>query len=83
MNLNEALERYEVDARARGYSLNTIDHVKRCAGFFADFLGGIPDVSKVTGDDLRRYFSDLRDRPVRRGPSGQKDKKLSKTSINT
>jgi len=83
MNLDEALERYEIDARARGHSLNTIDHVKRCAGFFADFLGGIPEVSKVTGDDLRRYFSYLRDRPVRRGPSSQKEEKLSQTSINT
>ncbi len=83
MNLDKLLERYEIDARARGHSFRTITHVKRCAGFFADFLGGVPDVSKVSGDDLRLYFSSLRDRPIRHGPAGEKERKLSQTSINT
>jgi len=83
MNLDELLERYEIDARARGYSLRTIAHVKRCVGFFADFLGGVPDVSRVSGNDLRRYFSSLRDKPVRHGSAHEKERKLSPTSINT
>ncbi len=83
MNLDEAFERYEIDARAKGYSFRTIAHVKRCVGFFANFLGGVPDVSIVSGDDLRQYLSSLRDKLVDHSPTREKVRTLSQTSINT
>ena len=83
MNLDEALKQYEVDARAKGHSLRTIIHVKRCLGFFAEFLGGVSDVAAVNSDDLRRYFSSLRDQPIRHGRANGKRRNLSQTSINT
>jgi site-specific recombinase XerD len=83
MKLEEALGRYELATRASGYSANTIAHVKRCTGFFAEYLGGIEDVGQVSADDLRRFLSVLRDRQAGQGMTLDKERKLSLTSINT
>jgi len=83
MNLDKALERYEIDARARGYSPRTITHVKGCVGFLAAFLGDVPDVSRVAADDFRRFLSSLRDGPVRNHPAHGQEHKVGPTSINT
>ena len=50
------LERYELSSRALGYSQSTITIVKISAGKFDAFLGGIPDVRKVSADDFRRFL---------------------------
>ncbi len=83
MNLDKALERYEIDARARGYSLHTITHVKGCVGFLAAFLSDVPDVSRVTADDFRRFLSSLCGGPVRNHPAHEQKHKVGPTSINT
>ena len=81
--MRELLERYELYARARGFSLASIKHTRRCVGFFDDFLQGNTDVGKVTADDFRRFLSDLRERPVWGGLKGEKGRLLSGTSQNT
>ncbi len=83
MNLDKALERYEIDALARGHSPRTITHVKGCVGFLAAFLGNVPDVSRVAADDFRRFLSSLRDGPVRNHPTHEQEHKVGLTSINT
>ena len=83
MNLDKALEGYEIDARARGYSPHTITHVKGCVGFLAAFLSDVPDVSRVTADDFRRFLSSLCDGPVRNHPAHEQKHKVGPTSINT
>jgi site-specific recombinase XerD len=83
MNLDEAIERYEINARAKGYSFRTIAHVKRCVGFFAGYLGEVPDISVVSGDNLRQYLSSLRGKMVSRSLTHEKERTLSQTSINT
>ncbi len=54
------LERYELHAHARGLSSGIIAHVKRCLGFFADFMGGINDITSITSDDLRCFIVTLK-----------------------
>lgn len=82
-NMRELLERYELYARARGFSLAYIKHICRCVGFFDDFLQGNTDASKVTADDFRRFLSDLRERPAWGGLKGEKGRRLSGTAQNT
>jgi integrase/recombinase XerC len=81
--MRELLDRYELYARARGFSPASIGHVRRCVGFFDDFLHGNTDAGKVTADDFRRFLSDLRERPVWGGLKGEKGRRLSGTSQNT
>ena len=83
MKLDEALQRYEIYARARGYSLPTITHVKRCVGFLTAFLPDMPDVSSVGADDFRRFLSSLRQGSVRDRTGDQQAHKVGATSINT
>jgi site-specific recombinase XerD len=81
--MRELLDRYELYARARGFSPASIGHVRRCVGFFDDFLQGNTDAGKVTADDFRRFLSDLRERPAWGGLKGEKGHRLSGTSQNT
>ncbi len=77
------MERYQLHAQARNFSPATITHVKRCVGFFADFLGPPLEVSRVTGDDLRRFIVHLKTRTARENCPQNARGKLSPVSINT
>ncbi len=77
------MERYQLHAQARCFSSATITHVKRCVGFFADFLGLPLEVSRVTGDDLRRFIVHLKTRPAWENCPQSASGKLSPVSINT
>ncbi len=84
MNLDDALQRYEVDYRANGYSPATIVHTKQCVGILAVFLNGVPDVGKVTADDFRCFLYRLRSSASENSKGkGQPRDNLSGTSINT
>ncbi len=54
-SLSVHILRYDLCAQAKGLSPSIIIHVKRCVGFFAEFLDGINDVSELEADDLRRF----------------------------
>ena len=81
--ISELLDRYELFARAAGYSFAQIDHMRSCVGLFDRFLHGIKDPAAVTADDFRRFLADLRDRPVWQGLKNEQTRHLSGTSINT
>jgi len=83
MKTSELFDRYQLDAGARGYSMATIVHIKRCVGYFIDFLGAEKDISDICADDFRRYLAGLRDKHAYAGLSAQKERKISSTSINT
>jgi len=63
----ELLDRYELYARAAGFSRAQVDHMRSCVGSLDQFLQGIEDIKEVTADDFRRFLADLRDRPLWRG----------------
>lgn len=77
------LIRYALNARAQGLSPTTVIHVKRVVGFFTDFLGEIPDVRKVTGDDLKRFIVAMQQKQKWAGTKQQSKQKISGTAINT
>jgi len=52
-------------------------------GLFEEFLGGIPDVRRITGDDLRRFVGALRNRSTWAGCPERQKRPLSPTTINT
>jgi site-specific recombinase XerD len=82
--INSVITKYSLSARAEGHSEKTVKHTVNSAHYFANFLGGIDDVSKVTADDLKRFIVDLRGRRrwADRSDVQVKDK-ISGTSINT
>ena len=79
----ELLDRYELYARAAGFSRAQVDHMRSCVGSLDQFLHGIGDMREVTADDFRRFLADLRDRPLWRGLKNEQARRLSGTSINT
>jgi len=83
-DVNSVITKYSLSARAEGHSENTVKHTVNSVNYFATFLGGIDDVSKVTTDDLKRFIVDLRGRRrwADRSDVQVKDK-ISGTSINT
>jgi len=83
LNFKEALDRYELDARARGISQSNITHVKGIVVLFIGFLGTVDDVRRIGADDFRRYLASLRDRHAWQGSAKQSQNKLTGTSINT
>ena len=54
--LSDALVAYRICARAEGKSPRTIGRVTSSVGYFGRFLGGDPEISSVTADDLRRFI---------------------------
>ena len=62
MDVNSVITKYSLSARAEGFSEKTVKHTVNSVNYFASFLGGIDDVSKVTADDLKRFIVDLRGR---------------------
>jgi len=77
LSLPFQLARYALDARARGYSEQTIAHTEMSVHSFEAFQGGIGDVSRVAGDDLRHFILYLKNKTDFDG------KKLSPVSVNT
>jgi len=58
MSIQNLLQRYSLDVRARGGSEETIQHTTMVPKFFTDFMGG-GDVTKLV-DDLKRSSVYLR-----------------------
>ncbi len=81
--LSTQMERYELHAQAKGFSPATITHVKRCVRFFADFLGVPTEVSRITGDDLRRFIVHLKSTTAWESCPQRAAQRLSPVSINT
>ena len=79
----ELLDRYELYARAAGFSRAQVNHMRSCVGLLDRFLHGIEDMREVSAADFRRFLADLRDRPVWRGLKNEQARHLSGTSINT
>ncbi len=82
-SIQNMLDRYELLARSRGHSQQTITITRISAGKFDDFMDGIPDIRKVKDDDLRRFIVSLQDNTGYQGTPRDKGKKLSPTSTNT
>ena len=69
--IREALDKYDLYARARGFTEPAIDHTRNCVTLFARSLPADRDVGDVTAQDFRRFVADLRQRaPRRAGPGG-------------
>lgn len=62
MTLEEGLAAYCLCAQAEGRSPRTIQWVTSSVRYFGNFLGGNPDVSTITADDLRRFIIELQGR---------------------
>lgn len=83
MNIKEIFALYALESVARGYTSKTISHTEASVRYFVHYLGGVEDISKVTGDDFRRFLVDLRGRNAWEGLSFEKERKLSGNTINT
>jgi site-specific recombinase XerD len=83
MSVEVLLTRYGLSARAEGLSPKTVSHVRLGVRLFDDFLGGIPDVRKVSADDLRRFIIALQQRPKWQGMRQSNGQNISPTAINT
>ena len=81
--IDEVLTRYELYARAAGFSQHRIKQMRSCLGLFDQFLQGILDVRDVTTDDFRRFLADLRVRPMWPGAKYERSSHLSDTTIAT
>jgi site-specific recombinase XerD len=83
MGIQNLLQKYSLDVRARGGSEDTIQHTTMVIKFFTDFMGGIDDVTKLEADDLKRFIVYLRQKKKWSGLPHVKDEKLSGTAVNT
>ena len=79
----ELLDRYDLYARARGFSNDQINLTRFAVGLFAQFLETTGDAQNVTGDDFRRFVVDLRSRRARRSSGKESEHLLSGTTVNT
>jgi integrase/recombinase XerD len=83
--LSDALTAYTICVRAEGKSARTIGWVTSSVRYFTKLLGGHPDISSITADDLRRFIITLqntgkfRDHPFNK----PKETKISAQSIQT
>lgn len=64
MLLSEAIEALALATKTNGRSAATVTDYRRKLSYLLDFLGDIP-IENITVHDLRRYVSDLMDRPAR------------------
>ena len=83
MSINRLLARYSLSVKSAGLSDQTVDHTRRSVGFFDEFLGGVPDVRRVTANDLRRFIVGLQAKPKWAGQPQQNGQRISPTSINS
>jgi integrase/recombinase XerD len=82
-SFREALDKYDLYARARGFTEPAIAHTRRCVTLFDDYLGGSKDVGDINVNDFRRFVADLRQRPQRRPSPDGSPHRLSGTAVNT
>jgi integrase/recombinase XerD len=82
-SLPTQLARYTVDARAQNFSPRTVDKMQLGLRLFDEFLGGIGDVRRVTGDDLRRFILALQHRTRWQGTSQAKPQRLADETTRT
>ncbi len=83
MSIQNLLQRYSLDVVASGGSEETIKHTTMVLKFFANFMGGVDDVTQLEGDDLKRFIVYLRQKKKWSGLPHVKDEKLGATAINT
>ena len=83
--LSDALTAYRICAKAEGKSPRTIGLVTSSLGYFGRFLGGAPDISSITADDLRRFIIALQNTDKFRDHPFNKplETKISALSIQT
>ncbi|MCJ7575501.1 MAG: tyrosine-type recombinase/integrase [Dehalococcoidia bacterium] len=83
--ISDALTAYRICAKAEGKSPRTIGWVTSSVGYFARFLGGDPDISSITADDLRRFIITLQNTgKFRNHPFNRpQETKISALSIQT
>ena len=72
----ELLDRYELYARAAGFSRAQVVHMRGCVGLLDRFLYGTKDLTEVNAADFRRFLADLRDRPVWLGLKNEQARRL-------
>jgi site-specific recombinase XerD len=82
-SFKELLDSWKLYTEARGFSDDYIGHMRRCVGYFADFLPPNAQAGDVTVDDYRRFISHLRERTAWDGRKSKKAQRLTGTTINT
>ena len=60
--ISDALAAYRIFSAAEGKSPRTVRWTETSVGYFSAFLGEQQDVSRISGDDLRRFIIALRER---------------------
>jgi len=81
--LKTQLDRYMLDARAQNFSPKTVDKMELGLRLFDDFIGGVTDVRRVTGDDLRRFILHLQKRTRWPGRKQGDQRPLADETIKT
>jgi site-specific recombinase XerD len=83
--VSEGLTAYRICAKAEGKSPRTIGWVTSSVGYFIKFLGGDPEISSITTDDLRRFIITLQNTgKFRHHPFNKpQETKISALSIQT
>ena len=79
----DALDRYELYARAISYSRAQIRLTRFAVGLLARFLEPTTDIQEMTRDDFLRFLADLQIRPARKSSGKESGHPLSKTTVNT
>jgi hypothetical protein len=72
-----------VDARAQNFSSKTVEKMQLGLKLFDNFMGGIPDVRRVTGDDLRRFILALQQKTRWQGRRQADQRRLADETIRT
>jgi len=81
MKVQGALQSYILDCEVRGLSRHTMRVYKQRLRYFADFLGkkGVRDMQELTGDHLRGFIIELRQRDAHQFTNHQAHGKLLNT----
>jgi integrase/recombinase XerD len=82
-SLQTQIDHYTLDARAQNCSPKTLAKIELGLRLFNDFMGGISDVRRVTGDDLRRYILDLQKRTRWQGREQADQSRLADETVRT
>ena len=77
------LAHYTVDARAQNLSHKTVEKMQLGLKLFSEFMGGIPDVRQVTGDDLRRFILALQSKTLWQGREQASQRRLADETVRT
>ena len=82
-SLTTQLGHYIVDARAQNFSPKTVSKMQLGLKLFNDFMGGIPDVRQVKGDDLRRFILALQQKTQWQGQQQASQHQLADETVRT